>query len=95
MTQWILAVLIFVPALSGAGVCPPIAAERKALLCRYVQRKYRLADELRPSIVDISAIKGGCYRKLRFIASGKRDFDITLVLTPDQRFLVPEHYCPN
>ncbi len=76
----------------AANTCAPVTEDRKLSLCRYVQRKYRLADESRPSISEVSEISGSCYRKLRFVASGKRKFDVSLYLTPDQKFLVPELY---
>ncbi len=89
--RWTCAVLLLAPALEArTGVCAPITEERKASLCRYVQRKYRLADDVRPAIAEVSEMGGSCYRKLRFVASGKRNFDMSLFLSPDLRFLAPE-----
>ena len=73
----------------GPG-CPPLKMERKQTLVRYVQRKYHLPQATQIVVSDIPGDEIGCYRKLRFAVSGKPQLDISLYLTPYQRFLVPE-----
>lgn len=91
MTRWILTLACLVPvAAVAADTCAPVTQSRKAALCRWVQRKYRLPEASPPQISEVSQVNGGCYRKLHFVGSGKRDFDAVLYLTPDQKYLVPE-----
>ena len=70
--------------------CAPVTDEQKAALSHYVERRYRLPAQMPVSVSEVSVIQGGCYQKLHFVAPGLRRFSITLYLTPDQRFLVPE-----
>ena len=91
MTRSILALACLAPvAAVAADMCTPITQSRKTALCRWVQRKYRLPEASPPQIAEVSLVNGGCYRKLHFVVSGKREFDAVLYLTPDQKYLVPE-----
>ena len=92
MIRWIRIVTWLAPVFAGAAsnTCAPMTEARKAALCRYVQRKYHLPEDSPPTISEMSNVSGSCYRKLRFVAPGKRKFGITPYLTPDRRFLVSE-----
>ena len=94
MSRWncaLFLLLLLAPAIaSGAGACTPITPERKAELCRYVERKYRLPEDVHPVVAEAAELGGGCYRKLRFLVPGKRKFEVSLILTPDQKYLVSE-----
>lgn len=91
LLRFMCALTCLTPALTAAAnICAPMTEKRKVALCRYVQRKYRLGEESRLTISEVSEINDRCYRKLRFVASGNRQFEVSLYLTPDQRFLLPE-----
>lgn len=91
MMRWILTLACLAPvAAVAADTCAPVTQSRKTVLCRWVQRKYRLPEAFPPRISEVSQVNGGCYREIHFVGSGKRDFDAVLYLTPDQRYLVPE-----
>jgi protein-disulfide isomerase len=73
---------------SGTSPCAPITEEKLASLSKYVQRKFRLREHARLTVSEVPEAASGCYRRLRFQATG--GFDKSFYLTPDQKFLVEE-----
>ena len=91
MARFLMAILCLASLLRADGAtCPIVTDEQKAALSRYVERRYHLPAQMPVSVSEVSAVQGGCYQKLHFVASGLRRFSVNLYLTPDQRFLASE-----
>jgi len=76
------------PSSSAAQACVELSDSTKSAAIVYVQRKYHVPADVSPQLVDVSSIKGTCYRQLRFEGhTPESAFAVTLYASPDGRFL--------
>jgi protein-disulfide isomerase len=78
---------------AAPSACPTAAlsASKKAELAEYVTKKYKLQGSSAVTVIGEQLDKATCYRQLTFEGKSPfRTWDLTLYLSPDQRFLAPE-----
>ena len=81
--------LVLTPMLCPAQTCQPLAADAQKRLVLYVQKKYKLPDELRIRVVEQGFIGESCYRNIRIVSQASAQFfDLITILAPDQVFLI-------
>ena len=74
---------------ANAQDCRPLTPEKRATLASWVHRKFGVSPSIQIT-VDAAEEVGDCYRRIRFVDLDRREFETTLYLTPDTRFLLPE-----
>ncbi|MGA7411948.1 MAG: hypothetical protein WBW33_15830, partial [Bryobacteraceae bacterium] len=78
---------------SEPDTCVALTESKKQALTGYVRSKYHLPDDISLSLYKDDLLPGSCYRRLVFQGTSKiRSWDLTLYLSPDQRFLTTEAY---
>jgi Thioredoxin len=77
---------------SGSNHCPPdLSGEKKTQLIRYVGQKYKLPETVKLTLTADKVIGETCYRELMFDGrSALKTWQLTLFLSPDQRFLTEQ-----
>ncbi|HET9129379.1 MAG TPA: thioredoxin domain-containing protein, partial [Terriglobia bacterium] len=95
---WLL-IFVFAPGLlagtpssSASGGCPSAALSesKKEDLAQYILKRYKLQGSTSVKVIGETLDPRTCYHKVKF--EGKNSFrtwDLTLYLSPDQRFLNP------
>jgi protein-disulfide isomerase len=82
--------------LSGCAVleaanCPAVSAEKQSALVDYVRKQYKIDSGTDLRMVKTDPVEGGCYQALTFEGKGAvKTWQLTLFLSPDQRFLTGE-----
>src|SRR5271170_5637300 len=97
--------LLFIVFISVLGACSPARARtslpskctsdlsdaRKIDLVRYVRNKYKIPSSVNLKLSKDETIPGTCYRDLTFEGtSPAKTWQLTLYLSPDQRFLATQ-----
>jgi protein-disulfide isomerase len=86
--------LAFIACLHSVAVaqnCLPLSDSKKSTLLEYVRKEYRLKGETNLTLSNDELAHNGCYRELVFEGkSSLKTWQITLYLSPDQRFLTDE-----
>lgn len=71
--------------------CQPVPQSEQARLSEYVKKKFKLPEGARVETRGITALAGGCHRKVQFRSVGTaRPFEVELYLSPDRRYLSRE-----
>lgn len=79
------------PELARASNCKEPTAEKRTELVRYVVKRFRAGSESQVILVESAAANDSCFWKMKYeIGTAKKD--ITLFLSPDGNYLVPEVY---
>jgi thiol-disulfide isomerase/thioredoxin len=71
--------------------CPALPAAKQSALVDYVRRQYKIDESTDFRLAKEVPVVGGCYRALTFEGKGSmKTWQLTLYLSPDQRFLSGE-----
>lgn len=74
-----------------AASCPALSWEKQSALVEYVRKQYKISSETDLRLVKTDPVEGGCYQALTFEGKGAvKTWQLTLYLSPDQRFLTGE-----
>jgi protein-disulfide isomerase len=72
---------------SAGEACAPVTEQAKTTIGSYVQKKYKLPPTATVHMTE-EAVLADCYRRVRFTSdAANRAFNVSLYLSPDQRFL--------
>jgi len=95
MTQLIsslLCLLFMATQPKPSETCLPLGSTTKKHLISFVITKYRLGGATDLSLKDDGLVAGSCYRKLMLQSTVPQIRQITLYLSPDQKYLTPFLY---
>jgi protein-disulfide isomerase len=71
--------------------CPGLSDAKRSALVDYVRKEYKVDENVELAVVREEAENASCYRKLTFQgASPLKTWELTMHLSPDQRFLSAE-----
>jgi predicted DsbA family dithiol-disulfide isomerase len=78
-------------SLIQAGNCPALSAEKQSGLVDYARKQYKIDSTTEFRLAKTELVESSCYRALTFEGKGPlKTWQLTLYLSPDQRFLTGE-----